>query len=108
MKKHPEVGWRILTSASEFSEMAGFVLCHHERWDGTGYPKGLSGEAIPLEARIINVADSYDAMTKDRAYRKGMSLFEAIEELKRNAGTQFDPRIVEVMIHNVLERGVEV
>ncbi len=107
MRKHPEVGWRILTSASEFSELAEFVLCHHERWDGKGYPRGLVGEAIPLEARIINVADSYDAMTKDRAYRKGMSHEEAIEELKRNAGTQFDPAIVTVMIHNILERGVE-
>ena len=108
MKKHPEVGWRILTSASEFSELAGFVLCHHERWDGKGYPKGLAGEAIPLEARIINVADSYDAMTKDRAYRKGMSLLEAIDELQRNAGSQFDPHIVDVMIHNVLAHGAEI
>ncbi len=108
MRKHPEVGWRILTSASEFSELAGFVLCHHERWDGTGYPKGLSGEAIPLEARIVNVADSYDAMTKDRTYRQGMSLVEAIEELKRSAGTQFDPHIVEIMIHQVLLSGAAV
>ena len=107
MRKHPEVGWRILTSASEFSELAEFVLCHHERWDGGGYPKGLKGREIPLEARIINVADSYDAMTKDRAYRKGMSPKEAIEELKRNAGTQFDPLIVDVMIHNILERSAE-
>ena len=105
MKKHPEVGWRILTSASEFSELAGFVLCHHERWDGNGYPKGLTGEAIPLEARIVHVADSYDAMTKDRTYRPGMSLPEAVEELKRNSGTQFDPHIVEIMIHQVLLNG---
>ena len=108
MKKHPEVGWRILTSASEFSELAEFVLCHHERWDGNGYPKGLRGEAIPLEARIVNVADSYDAMTKDRTYRKAMSAEEAMDELKRNAGTQFDPGIVTVMIHNILERGVKI
>ena len=107
MKKHPEVGWRILTSASEFSELAEFVLCHHERWDGRGYPRGLKGEAIPLEARIINVADSYDAMTKDRAYRKGMSLQEAIEELQQNAGTQFDPQVVDVMIHGILKQGME-
>ncbi len=104
MKKHPEVGWRILTSASEFSELAEYVLCHHERWDGAGYPRGLKGEAIPLEARIINVADSFDAMTKDRTYRKGMSLEEAVQELKRNSGTQFDPDLTAVMIRIILRR----
>lgn len=104
MKKHPEVGWRILTSASEFSELAEFVLCHHEHWDGKGYPRGLKGEEIPLEARIINVADSFDAMTKDRTYRKGMTLAESIEELKRNSGTQFDPELAAVMIRIILGR----
>ena len=103
MKKHPEVGFRILTSASEFSELAEFVLCHHERWDGKGYPRELKGEDIPLEARIITVADSYDAMTQDRPYRKARSHEEAMGELKRNAGTQFDPAIVAVMVEKIPE-----
>jgi len=71
IKRHSEIGYRILSSANEFSEIADYVLAHHEKWDGSGYPKGLSGEDIPLEARIIAVADSFDAMTSDRTLQKG-------------------------------------
>jgi diguanylate cyclase (GGDEF)-like protein/PAS domain S-box-containing protein len=102
INKHPEVGWRILSSASEFSELANFILDHHERWDGNGYPNGLKGLSIPIEARIIAVADSYDAMTRDRSYRKGLTKEEAIVELKRCSGTQFDPEIVHIFIEKVL------
>ncbi len=73
IEKHPEIGWKILSSTNEFSELAQFVLNHHENWDGSGYPNGIEGEAIPVEARIISVADAYDAMTSERSYKKGMS-----------------------------------
>jgi diguanylate cyclase (GGDEF)-like protein/PAS domain S-box-containing protein len=102
INKHPEIGWRILSSSAEFSELANFILNHHEKWDGSGYPTGLSGEKIPLEARIINVADSYDAMTSTRTYRAGLTREEAMIELKRCSGTQFDPEIVNIFIEKVL------
>ncbi len=102
IERHPEIGWKILSSTTEFSELAQFVLSHHEHWDGSGYPNGLKGEAIQLEARIISVADSYDAMTSQRSYKNGMSKETAIEELKRCSGTQFDPEIVDVFVNMVL------
>jgi len=102
MKKHPEAGWRILHSVIEFSELAEFVLSHHERWDGLGYPRALKGDEIAIEARIIAIADSYDAMTSDRSYRKGISEDEAKNEIRRCSGTQFDPEIVKVFIEKVL------
>lgn len=102
IERHPEIGWRLLSSTDEFSELAKYVLSHHENWDGTGYPNGLKGETIPLEARIISVADTYDAMTSERSYRKKMSREEAVKELKRCSGTQFDPMIVDVFINEVL------
>ncbi len=99
IKRHPEVGYRILSSANEFSEIATFALDHHERWDGQGYPKGLKGGEISLPARIIAIADSYDAMTRARTYREVLSEEEAIEEIKRCAGTQFDPTIVNIFVN---------
>lgn len=102
IKKHPEVGWRILSSLNEFSELAQFILHHHERWDGRGYPNGLKGEEIPLAARIITIADSYDAMTSERSYRTGVTQEEAVDELKRCSGTQFDPEIVDVFVNRVI------
>jgi len=102
MERHPEIGWKILSSANEFLELAQFVLNHHERWDGSGYPNGLKGEEIQLEARIISVADAYDAMTSERSYKTGMSQEEAVKELKRCSGTQFDPEIVDVFVNLVL------
>jgi diguanylate cyclase (GGDEF)-like protein/PAS domain S-box-containing protein/putative nucleotidyltransferase with HDIG domain len=102
IKRHPEIGYRILSSINEFSEMADFVLKHHERLDGKGYPQGLKGEEISLQARIIAVADSYDAMTCDRPYRKGLSDEDAIAEIKKCAATQFDPNIARVFIEKVL------
>lgn len=102
IERHPEIGWRLLSSTDEFSELAKFVLSHHEKWDGTGYPNGLEGEAIPLEARIISVADAYDAMTSKRSYRNRLSRDEAVKELRRCSGTQFDPEIVDVFVNQVL------
>ncbi|MBP8641186.1 MAG: HD-GYP domain-containing protein [Oscillospiraceae bacterium] len=102
MKTHPERSWRVLQNSQEFSEISNIVLYHHEKWDGSGYPKGLKGEQIPINARIIKVADAYDAMTKDRSYRKKMSQTEAISELQNCSGTDFDPQIVEVFIGQVL------
>ncbi|WP_422487164.1 diguanylate cyclase [Gudongella sp. DL1XJH-153] len=83
MKRHSEIGWRILSTTNEFLELAQFVLNHHERWDGSGYPNGLKGESIPLESRIIAVADACDAMTSERSYRKGRGKEESIKELIR-------------------------
>ena len=102
MKKHPEIGWRILASANEFSELAQFVLTHHERWDGKGYPEGLKGEEISIETRIVAVADAFDAMTSQRSYRRALNAKAAVAELKRCSGTQFDSRIVDVLINQVL------
>ncbi len=98
IQKHPEIGYRILSSVSEFSEMSAHILQHHERWDGKGYPKGLQGEEIFLEARIIAVADSYDAMTSHRSYREGLRKEQAMSEILRCAGTQFDPHIARVFV----------
>lgn len=102
IEKHPEIGWRLLSSTDEFSELGKFVLTHHEKWDGSGYPNGIKGEAIPLESRILVVADAFDAMTNERSYRIGMSNEEAIKELKRCSGKHFDPSIVEVFVNQVL------
>jgi diguanylate cyclase (GGDEF)-like protein len=101
IKKHPETGYRLLGTSNEFINLSEYILAHHERWDGRGYPRGLSAEEIPWKARIIAVADSYDAMTCDRPYRKALSKEEAIAQLKINSGTQFDPEIVTVFINSV-------
>ena len=104
MKRHPEIGYRTLSTVNEFSEMAEYILEHHERWDGKGYPKGLKGKEISLEARIIAVAESYDTMINNGIYRTGLNEEEAIAEIKRNAGTQFDPEIAQLFIEKVLKK----
>ena len=102
IERHPEIGWRLLSSTNEFSELAQFVIHHHEKWDGSGYPNGHIGESIPLEARILAVAEAYEAMTSNSPFDKKLSIKEAVEELKRCSGTHFDPKIVEVFIEHVL------
>jgi len=94
MKRHPEIGYRIAKTSPELVPIAEGILCHHEWWNGSGYPQGLSGECIPLISRIVAVVDAYDAMTNDRPYRKALDHEVAIERIKQNAGTQFDPHIV--------------
>ena len=103
IKKHPEIGYRILSSVSEFSEAAIHVLQHHEKWDGTGYPKGLKGEEISVDARIIALADVYDAITSYRTYRNALSKDDAIVEIKSCLGTQFDPEIGSIFIELLFE-----
>ncbi|TEB14157.1 Cyclic di-GMP phosphodiesterase response regulator RpfG [Pelotomaculum sp. FP] len=98
---HAMIGFTILSNLRFYKSGAKFVFHHHERYDGTGYPHGLKGDQIPLGARIMAVADSYDAMTSDRPYRKAMSVEEALTEIINNSGTQFDPDIVEVFVQIV-------
>jgi len=99
VKEHPVIGRRILEGVRGLAPYLDAVELHHENWDGTGYPKGQSGEETPVDARIIHVSDAYDAMTSNRSYRRGMTHEEAIDELLRYAGTQFDPRVVELFVN---------
>lgn len=101
IKKHSEIGYRILSSVNEFSEIAKFVLEHQERWDGKGYPRGLKGKEISIEARIIALADAYDAMTGARTYKKSLSKEEAMVEIEKCAGTQFDPELTKIFLERV-------
>jgi HD-GYP domain-containing protein (c-di-GMP phosphodiesterase class II) len=98
VKQHPVIGRHILEGVQGFGDFLAAVELHHENWDGSGYPKGQSGTETPLDARIIHVADAYDAMTTDRAYRSGMTHERAIAILEENAAIQFDPEIVEVFV----------
>lgn len=98
IKTHTEKGYRIIKASSELKSVAKSVLYHHERWDGNGYPMGLKGEEIPLLARIISVCDTFDVMISGRVYKSAMSKKSALEELKRCAGTQFDPKVVDIFI----------
>ncbi len=98
MQKHCEIGYRIALSAPELSETAEYILKHHEWWDGRGYPLGLRGGEIPLQCRILSIIDAFDAMTHERLYRKTRSEQEAVEELKRCSGSQFDPVLLDKFI----------
>lgn len=103
VKTHAEKGYRIIKASNQLDSVAQGVLAHHERWDGKGYPLKLKGESIPLVSRIVSVADSYDAMTNNATYRKPLSKIQAINELKRCSGKQFDPKIVRVFVEYLEE-----
>ena len=98
IKRHSEAGYKITKNITDSDEVSNGVLCHHEHYDGNGYPQGLKGEEIPLFARIISVVDAYDAMTSIRVYQSARTKEDAIAELRRCSGTQFDPVIVEAFI----------
>ncbi len=103
LQRHPEIGYRIARTVPELLNIADYILAHHERWDGKGYPRGLAGEDIPLQSRILAVVDAYDAITQGRPYRKARSSAKARDELRAGAGSQFDPQVVDIFI-SCLER----
>jgi HD-GYP domain-containing protein (c-di-GMP phosphodiesterase class II) len=104
IRKHTVVGERIVAAAPPLLPVAKLVRSSHERWDGGGYPDGLAGEAIPLGSRIVFACDSFDAMTSERPYREARSQDQALAELRRCAGTQFDPEVVEALVAVVQSR----
>ncbi len=106
IEKHPENGANVVGSLDNLRHIVPTILHHHERWDGTGYPKGLRGEQIPLNARVVAVADAYDAMTTDRAYRTALTHEQAVQELKDGRGKQFDPEIVDLFLDILREESI--
>lgn len=108
IKTHPEIGYRIAKSTPALEHIAEDILAHHEKYDGSGYPQGLKGQAIPYLGRIINVVDSFDVMTHSRSYKKASDLAYAISELKACSGSQFDPDIVKVFLNMIEEEGLPV
>jgi diguanylate cyclase (GGDEF)-like protein len=103
MQRHSDIGQRIARSVPDLAPIAEWIRQHHEKWDGTGYPLGLRGEDIPLPCRVLAIADAFDAMTSDRPYRKAMTREDATAELRRCAGTQFDPELVERFVRIMRE-----
>lgn len=101
IRKHPESSYQILKSVDQYSSLSEYVLSHHERWDGTGYPRQMKGEEIPLISRIISIADALDAITAGRPHKLRQSFEQALEEIRKNAGTQFDPVIAEKFLDRV-------
>ncbi|HBA86712.1 MAG TPA: two-component system response regulator [Geobacter sp.] len=98
MRQHPSIGFEILSGIRYFAGAADLVLCHHERYDGDGYPHGMKGEAIPVCARIFALVDTLDAMTSDRPYRKALTFQAVLDEVVRCSGQQFDPRLVDIFL----------
>lgn len=103
MRKHPEIGAKIVNAVPFLEDTVEVILYHHEKFDGTGYPEGIKGDKIPLAARIVAIADTIDAMMRDRPYRKALSYSQLIDELKKGSGTQFDPEIVTLIIDNKIK-----
>jgi HD-GYP domain-containing protein (c-di-GMP phosphodiesterase class II) len=104
IKQHAQIGARIVQSVGALQGVVPIVRHHQERFDGRGYPDGLAGEDVPIGARIIAVVDAYGAMTEDRVYRKALGHEKALNELRRNAGTQFDPQVVTTFIRILKEQ----
>jgi HD-GYP domain-containing protein (c-di-GMP phosphodiesterase class II) len=107
MKRHCEIGYRIALSAPELIPIADWILKHHEWWDGRGYPLGIEGEEIPVECRLLAIADAYEVLTSARPYRKTLSNAEAVAELQRYTGTQFDPELLEKFVQMLETRPPE-
>lgn len=107
IKTHSEIGYNILNKVKSLKNIAVIVKHHHERWDGAGYPTGISGKDIPLESRIINIADAYDAMISNRIYRDNLSKALAIREIRNNMGKQFDPIIARLFI-DLIQSGFDI
>ncbi len=107
LSTHPEIGYRILQSFENMKDLSEYAYSHHEKWDGTGYPRGLKGDEIPIEARMIAIADTYDAMTSARSYREGLPKAYVIAELINCKNTQFDPALVDLFIEKVLNEKIE-
>jgi putative nucleotidyltransferase with HDIG domain len=105
MRKHPEIGFNMLKEVNFLKGAADIILAHHERWDGKGYPKGLAHEEVPLGARIFMVCDTFDSMTSDRPYRKALTALDAMNEILKYSGSQFDPQVVEAFL-DIYERWV--
>ncbi|MGM0653669.1 MAG: HD-GYP domain-containing protein, partial [Bacillota bacterium] len=103
VKLHPREGWRIARATRDFANIAEDILSHHEWWDGSGYPRGLKGEEIPLLARIFAIADAYEVMTSGRPYKKALSRQEALREIKKCAGTQFAPDLVNIFVKEMMK-----
>lgn len=106
IREHSKIGYDILSSINRFKHIAPYILQHHERIDGNGYPNKIQGNKIELYSKIIAIADAYDAMTSDRPYRKAMSKEQSIAEIKNCSGTQFDSKIAKIFIENVLTQPV--
>jgi HD-GYP domain-containing protein (c-di-GMP phosphodiesterase class II) len=107
IQRHPEIGFRILSASNEFTDISTAILEHHERWDGKGYPRGLSGNSISLQGRIITIADAFDAMTSERSYKMPMSVQAALEEIHRCAGSHFDPDLARLFAASYEEFNTE-
>jgi HD-GYP domain-containing protein (c-di-GMP phosphodiesterase class II) len=103
MRQHPIIGERILNAAAALRPVARLVRASHERWDGTGYPDQLAGTDIPLGARIVATCDAFEAMTSERCYQRARAVADALVELRRHAGTQFDPAVVDALCRNLPE-----
>lgn len=106
MKQHAEMGAQLLSRFGSFQEIGRIIYAHQERYDGSGYPKGLSGEEIPIVARIIAVADAWHAMIEDRPYRRAFTMERAVAELQRGRGTHFDPEVVDAFLRGMVKRGL--
>jgi HD-GYP domain-containing protein (c-di-GMP phosphodiesterase class II) len=106
VKKHPEIGYDILQRVSMLAPVAPMVLYHQEWYDGHGYPEGLSGEEIPLGARIVAVLDAWSAMTSPRPWRKALTTDESVKEIMKGSGTQFDPKVVQAFLTVVERQGM--
>ena len=106
IKGHPSRGFKIASATNEFAVVAEEILSHHEYWDGCGYPRGLKGKRIPYLARIIAIVDAYDVMRSGRPYKKPMTKVEALAEIKRCKGSQFDPHLAEEFIRMIKEEGL--